>query len=88
MTMPRKEPKGIPISIRFTEKTLDKIDRRIEITGQDRTSFIREAIAQYLELPANTYEQRIIGLELGSKLVEQELSKINQRIDFLDDIAQ
>ena len=69
---------------------LEALDARSILDEKDRTQVIREAIAQYLELPEDSAEDRIDFLERGLKKLyaqnqhtEKRTSALEMRVDEL-----
>ncbi|HLO51484.1 MAG TPA: ribbon-helix-helix protein, CopG family [Kamptonema sp.] len=58
-----KNGKDKTISIRLEQAMLEALDARALLDEKDRTQVIREAIAQYLDLPFNPLEERVAALE-------------------------
>ena len=58
-----KNGKDKTISIRLSQGMLEALDARAVLDEKDRTQVIREAIAQYLELPFDPIEERVATLE-------------------------
>lgn len=58
-----KNGKDKTISIRLEQAMLEALDARAVLDEKDRTQVIREAIAQYLELPFDPVEERLNVLE-------------------------
>lgn len=61
--MTLKNGKDKTISIRLSQAMLEALDARAVLDEKDRTQVIREAIAQYLEMPFDPMEERVAALE-------------------------
>ncbi len=73
-----KTNKGKTVSIRLSELMLEALDARAILDEKDRTQVIREAIAQYLDLPEESVEDKL-------EILEKKQNSLNKSIDGLRD---
>jgi metal-responsive CopG/Arc/MetJ family transcriptional regulator len=85
-----KNGKDKTISIRLSQDMLEALDARAILDEKDRTQVIREAIAQYLELPEDSTEDRMDSLEgrleklyAQTQRTENRISTLEKRVDEL-----
>lgn len=69
------------ISIRLSQMMLEALDARAVLDEKDRTQVIREAIAQYLELPEESVEDRFKALEREQGLISRQVAKLHNRVN-------
>lgn len=69
------------ISIRLSQMMLEALDARAVLDEKDRTQVIREAIAQYLELPEESVEDRFKVLEREQELISRQVAKLHNRVN-------
>lgn len=69
------------ISIRLSQMMLEALDARAVLDEKDRTQVIREAIAQYLELPEESVEDRFKVLEREQGLINRQVAKLHNRVN-------
>lgn len=69
------------ISIRLSQTMLEALDARAVLDEKDRTQVIREAIAQYLDLPEESVEDRFKVLEREQSALTKQLSKLHNRVN-------
>lgn len=69
------------ISIRLSQMMLEALDARAVLDEKDRTQVIREAIAQYLELPEESVEDRFKVLEREQELIGRQVAKLHNRVN-------
>ncbi|MEA5603254.1 CopG family ribbon-helix-helix protein [Nostoc sp. UHCC 0252] len=72
------------ISIRLSQTMLEALDARAILDDKDRTQVIREAIAQYLELPEDSVEDRVNLLEQGIEKLHEQVQLTEERTDLLE----
>lgn len=72
------------VSIRLSQTMLEALDSRAILDGKDRTHLIREAIAQYLELPEDSVEDRVNLLEQGVEQLREQVQLTEERTDLLE----
>ncbi|MEH1941467.1 MAG: ribbon-helix-helix protein, CopG family [Nostoc sp.] len=72
------------ISIRLSQTMLEALDARAILDDKDRTQVIREAIAQYLELPEDSVEDRVNLLEQGVEKLHEQVQLTEERTDLLE----
>lgn len=63
---------------------LEALDARAILDSKDRTQVIREAIAQYLELPEDSVEDRVNLLEQGMEQLREQVQLTDERTDLLE----
>lgn len=68
------------ISIRLSELMLETLDARAILEEKDRTQVIREAIAQYLDLPEESVEDKLQVLEKKQNSLDQILDKLRNQL--------
>ncbi|MDJ0743708.1 MAG: ribbon-helix-helix protein, CopG family [Xenococcaceae cyanobacterium MO_167.B27] len=71
-----KTNKGKTISIRLSESMLEALDARAVLDEKDRTQVIRDAIAQHLDLPEESVEDKL-------QVLEKKQNSLNKIIDRL-----
>lgn len=81
MTKPSKDK---TISIRLSQTMLEALDARAILDGKDRTQVIRDAIAQYLDLPEDLVEDRVNLLEQGIEQLREQVQLTEERTDLLE----
>lgn len=69
------------ISIRLSQMMLEALDARAVLDEKDRTQVIREAIAQYLELPEESVEDRFKALEREQGLISRQVAKLHNQVN-------
>lgn len=72
------------ISIRLSQTMLEALDARAILDDKDRTQVIRDAIAQYLELPEDSVEDRVNLLEQGIEKLHEQVQLTEERTDLLE----
>ncbi|MEH2235133.1 CopG family ribbon-helix-helix protein [Nostoc sp.] len=72
------------ISMRLSQTMLEALDARAVLDDKDRTQVIREAIAQYLELPEDSVEERVNLLEQGIEKLHEQVQLTEERTDLLE----
>lgn len=68
------------ISVRLAETMLDALDARAEVDGKDRTQIIRDAISQYLGLPADNLDEKVSSLEERQSYLAGMTKELNAKI--------
>jgi predicted DNA-binding protein len=79
-----KISKDKTISIRLSQVMLEALDARAALDDKDRTQIIREAIAQYLDLPEDSVEDRVSLLEHGMEKLREQVQITEERTDLLE----
>ena len=76
-----KNSKGKAISIRLSESMLEALDARAVLDEKDRTQIIRDAIARYLDLPEESVEDKLQGLEKTQVSLNKVIDKLSSRLE-------
>lgn len=63
---------------------LEALDARAALDDKDRTQIIRESIAQYLDLPEDSVEDRVSLLEHGMEKLREQVQITEERTDLLE----
>lgn len=79
-----KVGKDKTISIRLSQTMLEALDARAILDEKDRTQVIREAIAQYLELPEDSVEEKVNLLEQDIEKLREQVQLTEERTDLLE----
>jgi predicted DNA-binding protein len=79
-----KTSKDKTISIRLSLQMLEALDARAVLDEKDRTQVIRDAIAQYLELPEDSTEDRIETLEQSLEKLHFQSQRTEKRTTILE----
>lgn len=69
------------ISIRLSQTMLEALDARAVLDEKDRTQVIREAIAQYLDLPEESLEDTLKVLEREQSSLTRQVTKLQNRLN-------
>ncbi|NEQ11905.1 MAG: ribbon-helix-helix protein, CopG family [Moorea sp. SIO4E2] len=75
-----KTGKDKTISIRLSQLMLEALDARAVLDEKDRTQVIRQAISEYLDLPEESVEDKLVVLERKQKSLDTLLSKLRQQL--------
>ena len=63
---------------------LEALDARAVLDEKDRTQIVRDALAQYLDLPEDSVEDKLVMLEKKQTLFDKQLQRETQRTDALE----
>ncbi|NEQ68156.1 MAG: ribbon-helix-helix protein, CopG family [Symploca sp. SIO2D2] len=75
-----KTSKDKTISIRLSHSMLEALDARAVLDEKDRTQVIREALAQHLDLPEESVEDKLVVLEGKQNSLDKLLGKLRQQL--------
>ena len=77
----RDSSKDKTISVRLSQTMLEALDARAVLDEKDRTQVIREAIAQYLDLPEESVENRLKVLEREQISLTRQVAKLHNLLN-------
>lgn len=79
-----KNGKDKTISIRLSQPMLEALDARAVLDEKDRTQVIREAIAEYLDLPEDSIEDRVDDLERNLEKLQSQIQRTEKKTDSIE----